>query len=172
MPASIPAFRTVLASDSVSPSSGLLLGPTLGHMCPKQKRADIIMVEYHQPHHTNGEWRLRGTRSEELTQRSLTTAWQRQNLGSGVPAPEPGQGLPWQVGQQWPGLRTGSGQGLGRHFTGTQCTRLLCNVPTAVRPPGLAPRESAAGRCQAGGEVGHRVRTRWAALWLQVSEDM
>lgn len=37
---------------------------------------------------------------------------------------------------------------------GTQRTRLLCNVPTAVKPPGLAPRESTAGRCGHPWEVG------------------
>lgn len=68
---------------------------------------------------------------------------------------------PWQAGQQWPGLRTGSGQGLGGHFMGTQRTRLLCNAPTAVKPLGLAPRESRVGREVSGTLCGveHRGRT-------------
>lgn len=44
---------------------------------------------------------------------------------------------------------------------GTQRTRLLCNAPTAVKPLGLAPRESRVGREVSGtlGGVEHRGRT-------------
>ena len=70
---------------------------------------------------------------------------------------------PWQVGQQCPGLRAGSGQGMGGHFMGTQRTRLLCNAPIAVLPLGLAPRDS---------RMGHRVGMEGESLRHQASESM
>lgn len=69
----------------------------------------------------------------------------REGTGSGL--------SPWQVGQQWPGLGTGSGQGLRGHLMGTQRTRLLCKAPRAVKLPGLAPREGRVGKCQMSLEV-------------------
>ena len=65
--------------------------------------------------------------------------------------------------QQCPGLRTGLEQGMGGHFVGTQRTRLLCNTPTAVLPPALAPRES---------RLGHRAGMEGGSLWHQASGGM
>ena len=46
---------------------------------------------------------------------------------------------------------------------GTQRTRLLCNTPTAVLPPALAPRES---------RLGHRAGLEGGSLWHQASGGM
>ena len=97
------------------------------HLSSRAALAGHLFPTDQPPRSGPAEWAL------ELKKCCDVPTWSSTREGSGL--------SPWQVGQQWPGLRTGSGQGLGGHLMGAQRTRLLCNTPVAVKPPGLAPRQ-------------------------------